>query len=98
MLMIDVGQGDSLLLHSGKYNILVDTGGNYNNTLASNTLIPLFKSLGIRKIDYLFLSHGDYDHLGEAVRLIEGFEVNYVFFNEGEFNYNEKDIRLQQGV
>lgn len=92
MLMIDIGQGDSILLHSGKYDILVDTGGNYNNTLATNTLIPLLKSLGIREIDYLFLSHGDYDHLGEAVKLIEGFDVNYVFFNEGEFNYNEREI------
>jgi competence protein ComEC len=93
-MMIDVGQGDSFLLHSGKYNILVDTGGvSYGDSnIASNTLIPLFKSLGIRKIDYLFLSHGDQDHLGEAVDLVNNFDVERVYFNEGELNANEKEV------
>ncbi len=94
ILMIDVGQGDSILLHSSKYNILVDTGGNsYRNySLSNNTLIPLFRSLGIRKIDYLFLSHGDYDHVGEAINLVNNFKVNHVYFNEGEFVGNEIKI------
>ncbi len=60
MLMIDVGQGDSILLHSSKYNALIDTGGKLQNSnISKSTLIPLFKSLGIRKIDYLFLTQGD---------------------------------------
>ena len=94
MIMIDVGQGDSILLHSGEKNILIDTGGKYgsNYDMASGTLIPLFKSLGIRKIDFLFLSHGDYDHVGETINLINNFKVMRVFFNEGNINYNEKMI------
>ena len=89
-----MGQGDSILLHSGEKNILIDTGGEYGSDydMASGTLIPLFKSLGIRKIDFLFLSHGDYDHVGEAINLINNFKVMKVFFNEGNINYNEKMI------
>lgn len=94
ILMIDIGQGDSILMHSSKYNILVDTGGvSYGESnIAKNTLIPLFKSLGIRKIDYLFLSHGDYDHLGESINLINDFSVGKVYFNEGELNNNEREV------
>ena len=94
ILMIDVGQGDSILLHSHKYNILMDTGGvSYGESnLAKNTLIPLFKSLGIENIDYLFLSHGDYDHMGEAINLVENFNVEKVIFNCGEFNDLENEL------
>ena len=94
MLMIDVGQGDSIFLHNDKYNMLIDTGGKIhgNSNLAENTLIPLFKSFGIRKLDYLVLSHGDYDHMGEAINLVENFKVEKVIFNCGEFNELEKDL------
>ena len=92
--MIDVGQGDSILLHSGKYDVLIDTGGSsYNEgNIAKNTTVPLLKSLGIKDIDYLFLSHGDMDHLGESYYLVNNFKVSNVYFNEGKFNNNE--IRL----
>jgi competence protein ComEC len=83
-----------VLLHSGSFNILVDTGGNTysSGVISKNTLIPLFKSLGITKIDYLFLSHGDYDHLGESYHLVNNFKVSKVYFNEGELNDNEDKL------
>ena len=91
---IDVGQGDSILLELGNKNVLVDTGGNtfsdYN--MALNKLIPYFKSLGIKKIDYLILSHGDYDHMGESINLINDFKVSKVIFNKGKYNDLELDL------
>ena len=30
--------------------------------------------------------HGDYDHMGEAINLVENFKVEKVIFNCGEFN------------
>jgi len=94
VLIVDVGQGDSILLHSGKYNVLLDTGGNsYSESfLAKNVLIPSLKSFGIKKIDYFLLSHGDYDHMGEAINLVENFKVEKVIFNCGEFNELEQDL------
>ena len=94
ILMIDVGQGDSILLHSGKYDVLIDTGGSVYNegNISKNTIIPLLKSLGVRNLDYLFLSHGDSDHLGESYYLVNDFNVSSVYFNEGEFNKNELEL------
>jgi len=99
LTMIDVGQGDCILivLPFNKGNILVDTGGiiNYygnSYSLAENTIIPYLKSEGIKKIDYLIISHGDYDHMGEAINLVENFKVEKVIFNCGPYNDLEKDL------
>ena len=92
--ILDVGQGDSSLieLEHNKGNILIDTGGNIYKNQTSNILVPYFKSVGIRKIDYLILTHGDYDHMGEAINLVENFKVEKVIFNCGEFNDLEKEL------
>ena len=94
ILFLDVSQGDSILLHypHNKYNILIDTGGNYNYEISKNIIIPYLKSKGINKIDYLILTHGDYDHMGESINLIENFKVEKVIFNCGEFNDLEKEL------
>ena len=36
--------------------------------------------------------HGDYDHMGEAINLVENFKVEKVILNCGEFNNLEKDL------
>ena len=104
MIMIDVGQGDSTLivLPNNKGNILIDTGGlmNFNNekwekrsklySIAIDTTISMLKSLGIKDIDYLILTHGDYDHMGESINLINNFNVDNIIINDGEVNNNEK--------
>ena len=36
--------------------------------------------------------HGDYDHIGEAINIVENFKVDKVIFNCGEYNYLEKEI------
>jgi len=103
LLMIDVGQGDSILIHLNNKTTLIDIGGKIsfsrekwqkrkNKSLTDTTLVPLFKSLGIRKLDYLISSHGDYDHMGEAINLVNNFKVEKVIFNCGEFNELELEL------
>lgn len=96
--MLDIGQGDSILIHSHDKNILVDTGGasSYANdndgVLFYNIIYPTLKSLGIKKLDYLILTHGDKDHLGEAKSLVENFKVENIIINSGKINYLEKEL------
>lgn len=96
--MIDVGQGDSILLHSNNESILVDTGGviSYSeedsSKIALNTTIPLLKSLGIKKLKYLILTHGDADHMGEAKYLVDNFKVENIIINSGNINYLEEEL------
>ena len=96
--VIDVGQGDSILIHLNRKNILIDTGGdtsyssNKDGEIFFNTIYPTLKSNGIKKLDYLILSHGDKDHMGEAKKIVESISVNKVIFNVGSYNYLEKDL------
>ena len=83
---------------------MIDTGGsitykkekwelkNRNFDIEKSTIIPFIKSIGINKIDYLFLTHGDYDHMGESIDLVENFKVEKVIFNCGEYNDLEKEL------
>ena len=89
---LDVGQGDNYLLELKNKTILIDTGGNYNYTYYDNVIIPFLKSRGIRKLNYLILSHGDFDHMGEAINLVNSFKVEKVIFNCGEYNDLEKEL------
>lgn len=101
---IDVGQGDSILVVTPHINktILIDTGGivsfneNYKSNIIKNKTIPFFRRIGINKVDYLFLTHGDYDHAGEANELLSNFCVKKVFINKGNINNIEKKINNKE--
>lgn len=91
----DVGQGDSVALISphNKKTILIDTGGKMNsNYHVSDSTIKFLKSKGIRKIDNLILTHGDYDHLGDTINIINKIKVINVSFNCGNINNFENEI------
>ena len=89
---INVGQGDSTLISSNNKNYLIDTGGNRNREVYYYNLKPVLKKNGVRKIDYLILTHGDFDHMGESINLINNIKVDKVIFNCGDYNYLEKEL------
>jgi competence protein ComEC len=78
--MIDVGQGDAILVEfPGGETLLVDTGP---LTLAGDagkkTVAPFLKRKGIGAIDMLVITHPDADHCGGAASIIRGFPVRRV--------------------
>ena len=83
--IIDVGQGDSILLRDKFYNILIDTGDNDNY----DTIINYLKSQNIRRINSIFISHFDSDHYMELDDIKEAFIVDNIYsgLNDLEFNY-----------
>ena len=90
----DVGQGDSSLIVSSKHKevILIDTGGLFANYYPIENIINFLKSIGITKINYLILTHGDYDHMGYSSYLINNYKVKNVIFNNGTFNDLELEL------
>ena len=80
LIFVDVDQGDCTLLKYKNYNILFDTGGKTYQDLARESLIPFFRKEGVHKIDYVFISHLDYDHYGALVSLQTNFKVGQVFY------------------
>ena len=76
--MIDVGQGDSILLHSNGYSALIDTGPAEN----SEDLISDLHALGIDVIDVLILSHLHIDHTGGVTDLYDNFQIENLILPE----------------
>lgn len=64
LAMLDVGQGEAILLRSGERGpvILVDGGGYRRGNFAEAALLQALAAEGVRRIDLAILSHGDSDH------------------------------------
>lgn len=103
---INVGQGDSILLTlpHNRGNILIDCANNldfgsekwkqrkkiYN--VGDDVIIPYLKAQGINRLDYVMITHGDYDHIGSLDRIIDQLKIKKVIFNSGHTNNNEAYI------
>ena len=89
----DVGQGDSSMIITPyrKEVILVDTGGVRNRNV-SDDVTSFMKSKGINSVDYMILSHGDFDHMGEVYNITKVMNIKNVIFNHNSFNELELDF------
>ena len=84
---IDVGQGDSCFIITPNHKtILIDGGGSTSNTfdVGEDTLIPYILDRGYKKIDYIFISHFDQDHVGGILPLLEELKVGQIFISKQE--------------
>lgn len=76
---LDVGQGDCTYIETkeGK-KVLIDGGGNESYDIGKNVLKPYFLKRGIKKFDYIIISHLDYDHVGGIISLLEYIETEKI--------------------
>ncbi len=93
---LDVLQGDANILISPKNMevTMIDTGGitTDENYYTAKNIIKFFHSINIKKIDNLIISHGDFDHIGNAFYLVNNIKVEKVIFNNNEFNELETNL------
>lgn len=85
--IIDVGQGDSILIEYPFSNkvMLIDTGP----PEAEAELINYLENKGIKKIDYLILTHNHLDHVGNAKKVLEEFSVQNIIVGSNFNNLEE---------
>ena len=76
--VIDVGQGDSILIHSNGYSVLIDTGPNESKLELSKALYQE----GIEIIDILILTHLHIDHTGGVEQIFRDFKVENLILPE----------------
>ncbi len=75
---IDVGQGDATLILCGEHAMLIDAGDN-----SKGTALQLYLTKqGVKKLDYLVLTHPDADHIGGADVVLTKFDVGTVFLSD----------------
>lgn len=82
LVTFDVGQGDALLVQypSGR-TMLVDAGGASasGRDVGGRLVGAALRSLGIRRLDYLVVTHADLDHLGGAATIVREFRPHEVW-------------------
>lgn len=71
LTMLDIGQGDCMVFEEkGGYNVLVDGGSSDVSKVGRYRIIPFLKSHGIRSLDYVFVSHADFDHISGILEIL----------------------------
>jgi competence protein ComEC len=80
--VLDVGQGDSLLLRSPSGRaLMVDTGGSWNPRfdVGERRVAPALWRSGVPRLDVILLTHAHSDHVGGAPFLLRAFPVEEVW-------------------
>ncbi len=71
-----VGHGGCVVLESSTGEVaLYDVGSKQGNAVTKRQIAPFLWSRGIRRIDEVFLSHADFDHIAGFPELLERFDV-----------------------
>lgn len=83
LVMIDVGQGDSILLRDGDRAMLVDGGGWDGGDLGGRVLLPALLGEGVRHLDALVMTHPDRDHCNGLVDISAYLPVDEVWMAPG---------------
>ncbi len=81
--LIDVGQGDAILLEypDGTFD-LVDGGGFWNTEaldVGEAVLLPYLSHLGVRRLNRVFLTHAHSDHMAGLISILRYVPANHFF-------------------
>ncbi len=84
--MLDIGQGDAILIQTGEKNVLIDTGDDkyYEDGKKGKSNDQLFDSLqkmNVTNIDTLVMTHAHADHIGKAAKVIQQYGVKELVYN-----------------
>jgi len=85
LTMIDVGQGEAILLEaSGAQPLLIDAGGAPFGggafDIGARVLAPALWARGVRTLGELLVTHGDPDHIGGAPTVLAEFRPGLVWW------------------
>lgn len=84
---LDVGQGDACFMITPNHKtILLDGGGSSSSSfdVGKDTLIPYLLDKGYKKIDYIWISHFDQDHVGGILPVLEEFKIGQIYISKQE--------------
>jgi competence protein ComEC len=80
---IDVGQGDAVFVRFPRGSaLLADAGGLPSSStfdVGDRVVAPAVRAAGVRRLDYVALTHGDPDHIGGALSIVSEFRPREVW-------------------
>lgn len=85
LTVLDVGEGQCILVQSEGHNLLIDCGGDSDETAADMAAQTLL-SQGITHLDGIAFTHYDRDHTGAVQNLMTRIRVDTLYLPDGENN------------
>jgi len=98
-VVLDVGQGLSVLIRTRNHVLLYDTGPGSSTGFNAGwaVIVPYLRSYGIHKIDRIVQSHGDNDHIGGLQDVLQAIEVSSVLTSVPEKVNSDWVTKCQAG-
>jgi competence protein ComEC len=79
VVFLDVGQGDAILIRSGKRAALIDAG------VSESAILPQLVDRGVNRLEFMLLTHAHPDHCGGIPALLRHLEVNRLLVSPRRF-------------
>jgi len=77
--LLDVGHGDCLVVRTPRgHTLLIDAG---TQEAGRRRVVPFLRRAGIRRLDAVFITHTDEDHIGGVIPVLEAVRVERLLTN-----------------
>jgi competence protein ComEC len=97
--VLDVGQGLAVVVRTSGNALVYDTGARFSDRFdaGSAVLLPYLRSVGLKHVDLLVVTHSDNDHSGGAQAVLEGIPVRKFVSGEPPDSTGRSATRCQSG-
>nr|WP_228259962.1 DNA internalization-related competence protein ComEC/Rec2 [Acinetobacter sp. ANC 4779] len=85
LTVLDVGQGQAIFVRDQDQTMMIDTGGNYDESkfsVGKQIILPFLSVNGVSELNQLILTHLDQDHKGAYESIKADLPINTIYSNE----------------
>ncbi len=85
--ILDVSQGLAIIVRTAKHTLIYDTGMKFyqGSDMGNLVIIPFLKTLNIKNIDMIVISHPDLDHRGGLLSIESNYKVKELVVDDPNF-------------
>lgn len=90
--VLDVGQGLAVVIKTAEHVLVYDTGVKFyqGGDMGKLVLVPYLRTLGIKKIDKVIISHPDLDHRGGLPSLEAAYPIDELLVDKPSYYHRGK--------
>ncbi len=100
LTMLDVGQGESLLVRDPTGRAMLIDGGSSDSgrpDVGTSVIVPYLQSVGVEKLDALLITHSDSDHFNGLAQVAREVPIERVFITApSEVTWNNGVTRAEE--
>ena len=78
---LDAGQGDAAVIELPDGKVMLVDGSRNEPDMGRMVIAPYLWSKGIRRVDYMVMSHPHPDHFGGLIYIMDNLDVGEIWFN-----------------